>query len=133
MKEQFKPVVLDSVDIVQKTFDFSLSLIEFYIYLVRNNELEFAERLLKSGTTIRQSVEQSLLADTKNEFYYKLSIASKDAIETRYWLKEIQMKHIINSCCDTCVDQINEIIKIMLYMTQTSFATEVQFNLGNLN
>ena len=133
MKDQFKPVVLDSVDVVQKTFDFSLNLIELYIFLVKTNEFDFAERLLKAGTNIRQNIEQSIVADSKSEFYHKLSLASKDAMEVRYWLKEIQMKHIMHDCCDSCVEKINEIIKIILYMTQATFATEVQFNLGNLN
>lgn len=133
MKQEFKPVVIDSVNIVNKTFEFSLSLIEFYIYLVRNNEFEFAEKLLKSGTCIRENVEQTLAANSRYEFLYKISIASRDAIETRFWLKEIQMRNIINTGCDVCVEQVNEIINILSYMTQATCNTDVKLSMGNLN
>jgi four helix bundle protein len=133
MKEKFKPVEIDSVNIVNKAFEFSLNLIEFYIFLVRNNELEFSEKLLKSGTSIRENIEQSLAADSRYEFLFKVSIASKNAIETRYWLKEIQMRNIIHSRCDDCVDKLNEIINILSYMTQASYKTQVHLNIGNLN
>jgi four helix bundle protein len=131
--KNFNPVAIDSMNIVPKTFEFSLNLIEFYIFLIRNNEFEFAEKLLKSGTSIRENIEQALAADSKFEFIYRLSIASKEAIETRYWLKEIQMKNIISTRCDECVEQINEIISVFAYMTQAACKTDIQLNIGNLN
>ena len=133
MKDKFRPVEINSVNIINKTFEFSLNLIEFYIFLVRNNEFEFSEKLLKSGTSIRETIEQSLAADTRYEFLYKISIASKNAIETRYWLKEIQMRNIVHSRCDECVEKINEIINILSYMTQASCRTQVHLNIVNLN
>ncbi|TAH24935.1 MAG: four helix bundle protein [Cytophagales bacterium] len=133
MRPKFKPTLLASRDIVQKSFDFSLSLIEFYIFLIKNNQLEFSERLLKSGTNIRENVEQSIKANSKQEFISKISLASKDAIETRYWLKEIQMKFISSNSCDTCVEQINEIINILNYITQSNCDSEVKLNIEYLN
>lgn len=119
--------------IVNKSFEFSLTVIELYIFLIKNNELEVAEKLLKSGTKIRENVEQSLASVSAQEFYNKLSVAYKDAVETRYWLKLLQMKHLVNSSCDQCVDQINEIINILSYMTQNCNRFKIKLNLENLN
>ncbi len=133
MRQRFKPAMIESLDIVQKTFDFSLSLIEFYIFLIKNNQFDYSERLLKSGTNIRENLEQSLKSSTKQDFISKISLASKDAMETRYWLKEIQMKYISSNACDTCVDQINEIISVLNYVTQRNCESEVKLNIEYLN
>lgn len=133
MRQKFKPTMIASRDVVQKTFDFSLSLIEFYIFLIKNNQFDFSERLLKSGTNIRENLEQSLKANTKQDFISKISLASKDAMETRYWLKEIQMKFIASNACDTCVEQINEIINILNYVIQSNCESEVKLNIAYLN
>lgn len=133
MIQKFQPSMLATSDIVQKSFDFSLNLIEFYIYLIKNNHFDFSERLLKSGTNIRENVEQSLRANSKQEFISRISLASKDAMETRYWLKEIQMQFINSSACDTCVEQINQIIAILNYVTQSNCESEVKLNIEYLN
>ncbi len=133
MRPRFKPAVIESLDIVQKTFDFSLSLIEFYIFLIKNNQFDYSERLLKSGTNIRENLEQSLKSNNKQDFISKISLASKDAMETRYWLKEIQMKYIASDACDVCVDQINEIITVLNYVIQRNCESEVKLNIEYLN
>ncbi|HEX8545684.1 MAG TPA: four helix bundle protein [Cytophagaceae bacterium] len=119
--------------IINKTFEFSLSLIELYIFLLKNNEFEYSEKILKSGTSIRENVEQSLAAITNEDFLAKLSLAFKDAVETRYWLKHLQMKNLISTSCDECVDQINEIINTLSYMTQSCSRYNIQLNIQNLN
>lgn len=119
--------------IINKTFEFSLSVIELYIFLLKNNEFEYSEKILKSGTTIRENVEQSLAAITNEDYLAKLSLAFKDAVETRYWLKHLQMKNLISTSCDECVDQINEIINTLSYMTQSCNRFNIQLNIQNLN
>lgn len=120
-------------EIVNKTFEFSLTLIELYIFLIKNNEFEFSEKLLRSGTSIRENVEQSLAAGSNQDFLAKISQATKEAIETRYWLKNIQMKHIVSDSCDECVEQINEIINILSYMSQSCNRYNLKLNIENLN
>lgn len=119
--------------IINKTFEFSLSVIELYIFLLKNNEFEYAEKILKSGTCIRENVEQSLAAITNEDYLAKLSIAYKDAVETRYWLKHLQMKNLISTSCDECVEQINEIINTLSYMTQSCSRFNIKLNIQNLN
>lgn len=115
--------------IIDKTFEFSLTLIELYIFLIKNNEFELSEKVLRSGTSIRENVEDSLAAVNKQDFIHKLTEASKDAVETRYWLKMIQMKHLVNSRCDECVDKLNEIINMLSYMEQK----KTIMNLSNIH
>ncbi|HEY8400813.1 MAG TPA: four helix bundle protein [Cytophagaceae bacterium] len=125
----FKITTKSNEQIIDKTFEFSLKLIELYIFLIKNNEFELSEKLLKSGTSIRENLEQTFAAGNKQDFILKLAQASKDAVETRYWLKLIQMKHMVNSCCDDCVEKLNEIIAMLSYLEQK----KTNFRLSNIH
>ena len=41
---------------------------------------------MRSGTSIGANVEEAIAAQSKKDFINKLSIASKEARETKYWL-----------------------------------------------
>jgi four helix bundle protein len=49
-----------------------------------------AEQLVKSGTSIGANVEEADGAESKRDFIHKMSIARKEARETRYWLRIVR-------------------------------------------
>lgn len=51
--------------IVNKTFDFSLLIIELYRFLVENKESVLSKQLLRSGTSIGANVEEAVGAISK--------------------------------------------------------------------
>ncbi len=118
---------------MEKTFQLSLNIIQLYIDLLKENEFEISEKLLRSTTNIRGNVEGSLAAVDKQDFMSKISVATKEAVEARYWLKLIQMKQVINHTCELCVEQLNEIINILNYMTQSCSTNKITLNIHNLN
>jgi four helix bundle protein len=119
--------------VVDKTFKFSLNVIELYILLLKKNEFELSAKLLESATNIRKNVEGTLAAISKQDFMNKIAIASKDAVEARFWLKMLQMKYLKNTSADECVDQLNEIINILNYMTQQKNISKLKLSIHNLN
>ncbi|MBX9850554.1 MAG: four helix bundle protein [Cytophagaceae bacterium] len=119
--------------IVDKTFQFSLNILELYILLLKKNEFELSEKLLNSSTNIRKNVEGTLAAISKQDYMQKIAMASKEAIEARFWLKMLQMKYFKNCCADECVDQLNEIINSLHYMEQQKSKCKVKLNIHNLN
>ncbi|HEX8227962.1 MAG TPA: four helix bundle protein [Chloroflexia bacterium] len=68
----------------QKSFDFALEIIELYCELRNQHEYVIAKQLLRSGTSIGANVEEALAGQSRNDFISKLSIARKEARETRY-------------------------------------------------
>jgi len=120
-------------ELVNKTFTFSLSLIELYISLLRNNEFELSKKVFDSGINIRANVEGALAAIEKKEFIQKISMASKQSVEARYWLKMIQMNHFISYSCDDCVEQLNEIINTLNYLVQENNQYKIRLSIENLN
>jgi four helix bundle protein len=69
-----------------KSFAFALEIIRLYQRLKRDREFVVAQQLLRAGTSIGANVEEAQAAQSRRDFISKMSIASKEARETRYWL-----------------------------------------------
>ncbi len=100
--------------IERKSYDFALRIIKVYKFLIKNNEFVLSKQILRSGTSIGANVVEAQEAISKKDFRNKMSIALKEAVETRYWLNllkdseyltEIQIKDLVKD--------LNEIIKIL--------------------
>lgn len=72
--------------IKDKSYRFALSIIDLYKILVAQQEYVMSKQLLKSGTSIGANVEEALAGQSRADFLSKMSIASKEARETLYWL-----------------------------------------------
>ena len=73
--------------IIDKTFNFSLDIISLFKELQNEREYILSKQLLRSATSIGANVEEASAAQSKKDFINKMSIASKEARETKYWLK----------------------------------------------
>jgi four helix bundle protein len=99
--------------IQKKSFEFALSVIELYKQLITKNEYVLSKQLLRSGTSIGANVEEASAGQTKKDFIAKMSIASKEARETLYWLKLLQESNLTNIDCSNQLKQCNDIINIL--------------------
>ena len=63
----------------ERTFKFSLLIIEVYKYLNNNKEYVLSKQLLRSGTSVGANVEEAQAGQSKADFISKMSIASKEA------------------------------------------------------
>ena len=100
--------------IIKKSYDFALRIIRVYKYLLTKKEFVLSKQLLRSGTSIGANVTEAQEAISKKDFKNKMSIALKEAVESRYWLnllkdsdylKEQQIKNLMI--------ELDEIIKIL--------------------
>ena len=110
----------ESNKILELTFDFSLSIIELYKFLVDKKEFVISKQLLRSATSIGASVEEAMAAQTKKEFITKMSIASKEARETRYWLRLLDKSKFIEHDYNPYLTSMNHIINILTKIVKTS-------------
>lgn len=83
--------------ILDLSFDFAIAIIELYKMLVQHNEYVISKQLLRSATSIGANVEEANAAQSKKEFIAKMSIASKEARETRYWLRLLDKSNSSNT------------------------------------
>ena len=73
--------------IKDKSFDFALRIIALYKLLTEEKEFILSKQLLCCGTSIGANIEEAIAAQSKKDFISKLSIASKEARETKYRLR----------------------------------------------
>ena len=106
--------------IVEKTFDFALNIIEFYIQLKENDEFVLSKQLLRSGTSIGANVEEAIAAQSKKDFINKMSIAAKEARETKYWLRLLDKSNLTQLDCKTHLEGIEHILNILSKIILTS-------------
>jgi four helix bundle protein len=107
--------------IKDKTYKFSLKIIELYKFLALKNEYVLSKQILRSGTSIGANVEEAQAAQSKKDFLAKLSIASKEARETLYWLRLLNDSGFIENYSnkDTVFIEINSIINILTKIIKT--------------
>lgn len=103
-----------------KSFDFALSIIKLYVHLKKNNEFIISKQLLRSGTSIGANVEEAIAAQSKRDFISKMAIASKEARETKYWLRLLSESQLVSIDVSVYLQEIEHIINIITKIVKTS-------------
>ncbi len=71
----------------EKSFAFALATISLYKRLQNVNEFVVSKQLLRSGTSVGANIEEAVAASSRRDFLHKMTIASKEARESVYWLR----------------------------------------------
>lgn len=106
--------------IQQKSFAFSLVIIKLYQELLKHKEYVISKQLLRSGTSIGANVEEGTAAQSKKDFLSKLSIASKEARETKYWLRLLAESDLVSINVTSELEQVEELIRILTAIVKTT-------------
>jgi four helix bundle protein len=106
--------------ILNLTFDFSIQIIGLYKTLVQQNEYVISKQLLRSATSIGANVEEANAAQTKKDFIMKMSIASKEARESKYWLRLLDKSQMVKADYSVYLTSIEHIINILTKIVKTS-------------
>ena len=78
----------------EKSFTFAITVIHLYKRLQSAREYVVSKQLLKSGTSIGANVEEAMAASSRRDFLHKMSISSKEARESVYWLRLIDQSDL---------------------------------------
>ncbi len=110
--------------ILNKSFDFAIRIVKLYKYL-SNDKKEFilSKQLLRCGTSIGANINEAQAGQSKADFISKMSIASKEARETKYWIDLLIKTDYLNikeSHVESLVTDINEIIYIITKIVKSS-------------
>lgn len=106
--------------IQKKSFDFSLLIIELYIKLQKEREYVISKQILRSGTSIDANVEEAIAAQSRKDFIHKLSVSSKEARETKYWLRLLQKSDLTKIDVSTHLHEIQQIVNILTSIIKTT-------------
>ena len=73
--------------IVTDSKAFAVRIIKLYKYLTEEKkEFVISKQVLRSGTSIGANISETVFAQSRMDFVSKMSIALKEANETKYWL-----------------------------------------------
>ncbi len=107
-----------------KSYLFALSIIELYKVLVEKNEFVMSKQVLKSGTSIGANIEEALAGQSRPDFLSKMSIASKEARETLYWLRLLRDSYTL--ALEQLVDLIDESESLIHILTSIVKTTAIK-------
>ena len=104
-----------------KSFDFAVRIVNLYKHLTADkNEYVLSKQLLRSGTSIGANITEAERAQSKPDFYAKMSIALKEANETDYWIRLLhKTEYLTDIEYDRINRDVNEIISLLVAITKT--------------
>lgn len=104
-----------------KSYSFALEIIKVSRKLqIDQRDYVLSKQVLRSGTAIGALLEEATQAESKADFIHKLSIASKEANETKYWLFLLRDSDLILRIdADRHISDLEEIIKMLISSIKT--------------
>ena len=110
--------------ILDKSFEFAIRVVKLYKYLCdEKKEYVLSKQLLRCGTSIGANINEAQAGQSKADFIAKMSISSKEARESKYWIDlliKTDYLDINESHVQFILKDIEEIIKLLTSIIKTS-------------
>ncbi|MGR3219889.1 MAG: four helix bundle protein [Candidatus Anammoxibacter sp.] len=104
-------------DLPERTFTFAVQVVRLCKVLDKTawTSRTLSSQLLRLRTSIGANIEEGHAAQSKADFIHKYSISCKEARETLYWLRLLEVAEITNSRnIDQLKTECNELISILI-------------------
>lgn len=109
----------------EKSYEFALKVISLYRELQKENEFVLSKQMLRSGTSVGANVEEAQAGQSRADFLSKMSIASKEARETCYWLRLLRDSCIADHDRITpLLDEAERLVKVLTSIVKTTALTK---------
>ena len=76
--------------VLEKSFAFAVEVVAVCEELTSAKRYVLSNQLIRSGTSVGANISESEYAQSREDFISKLSVALKEAAESRYWLKLLE-------------------------------------------
>ena len=106
-------------DICERTFAFSVRIVALCRALSRRSSPDenrlLAKQLFRAGTSIGANVEEAHGSQSKPDYIAKMSIACKEARETRYWLRLSAASGMVSPArLRDIIDEAHQLVAILI-------------------
>jgi len=109
---------------LNKSFSFAVRIVNLCRYLnEEHREYILSKQLLRSGTSIGANINEASAAQSKKDFIAKMSIAHKEARETKYWIDLLAATGYLNANekhIKFLVNENIELIRLLSSIVKTS-------------
>ena len=122
MKNESVVAAMKDNPIKDKSFAFAIRIVKFTRWLDEEGvNYKLINQVLRSGTSIGANVTEADAAYSKKDFAHKMSIAFKEANETRYWLELLAATDLIKpEIANSLIKDVNELIKLLATIIKSS-------------
>jgi len=109
-------------NVKDKSYRFALRIIKLYRFLCdKKKEYVLSKQILRSGTSIGANIEEASAGQSRKDFLAKMSIASKEARETLYWLKLLRdSDYLEDKLAKSLIDDTEELVKMLTSIVKTT-------------
>ena len=111
-----------------KSFQFALHSISIYKSMLLQKEFIISKQFIRSSTSIGANVQEADAGISKKDFVAKMSIASKEARETLYWLNLLESSDLVKLELKEIKKECDEIVRILTAVVKTC---QTQLNIKN--
>ena len=73
------------------SYEFAIQIVKLCRLLQEQKEFILSAQLMRSGTSVGANVEEASAGQSRKDFIAKMSIASKEARESNYWLRLLRI------------------------------------------
>lgn len=106
--------------IKERTFEFALKILLICRELQNQKEYVLSKQLLRSGTSIGANLSEAEAGQSKADFIAKMSISSKEARETLYWIQLLKASKLYSIDFDNIEKEAISIVNIITKIVKTS-------------
>jgi four helix bundle protein len=105
-----------------KAYSFAIRIVNAYNHLVETKrEFVMSKQMLRSGTSIGANITEANGAISTSDFSHKISIASKECLETKYWLHLLRdTGYIDDKSFESMHSDADEIARILFAILKTT-------------
>lgn len=99
----------------QKSYAFAVRMVNLYQHLsAEKNEYVLSKQLLRCGTSIGANIEEAIGGQSEKDFFAKLTIAYKEARESKYWINLLtDTNYLTPPQSASLLTDIEELLKII--------------------
>lgn len=107
----------------EKSFAFAIRVVKLKKYVQEKQEYDISRQLLRSGTAIGALIREAEYAESVADFIHKLSIAQKEANESKYWIDIlVNTDYIEQNAYISIKEDIDELLKLLTSSIKTAKA-----------
>ena len=103
-------------NIVQvKSYAFAIKIVNTFKVLQQDSkEFVLSKQLLRVGTSIGANIDEAIGGQSRKDFFVKLTIAYKEARETKYWIRLLtDTKYLDKETSRILLEDIEELLRII--------------------
>lgn len=106
----------------ERSFKLALEIVALYKFLLTRKEYVLSKQILRSGTSIGANVQEAQAAQSRADFISKMSIASKEARETKYWLHLLSQSGYLDQYPMTValLREVDSVVNIITKIVKTT-------------